>query len=394
MAIGDFVKQYMEEHLDAKFVYHNINHTEQVVQAVEDLGKAAQLGSEEIELLKTAAWFHDIGYCKNWENHEAIGVEIASAYLLEHNYTDEQIATVSRLILATKFPHDVNTLDEKLIADADLSHLASEDFMESCYRLRAEWESIGKAKYETKLDWLKMEAGFVENYNFHSEQAHEHYNKGKLKNLEKVKKQIKKLEKKSPKIETENKKKKKKKEKGDPPLSKGVETMFRAVYRNHINLSAIADNKANIMLSINALMISILVSAMIPMVQNNPNLAVPALVLLGVNVSSMVLAILATRPKITKGTATKEDILSNRSNLLFFGNFHNMKLDEYKWGMGEVMKNSELVYGSMIQDLYYLGLVLNKKYRFLSYCYQVFMWGMITAVLIFAYVLIAQLNAG
>ena len=102
----------------------------------------------------------------------------------------------------------------------------------------------------------------------------------------------------------------------------------------------------------------------------------------------MVFSILSTRPKITEGRFTKEDIREKKTNLLFFGNFHNMPLDDFKWGMDEMMKDKEFLYGSLTKDLFFLGAVLGKKYNLLRKTYNVFMIGMVLTVLAFAYAFI------
>ena len=97
----------------------------------------------------------------------------------------------------------------------------------------------------------------------------------------------------------------------------------------------------------------------------------------------MVFATLSTRPKVTEGIVTKEAIKQRKANLLFFGNFHNMALEDFQWGVNEMLKDHEFLYSSMSRDLYFLGIVLAKKYRYLSICYNLFMFGLITSVLAF-----------
>jgi hypothetical protein len=169
----------------------------------------------------------------------------------------------------------------------------------------------------------------------------------------------------------------------DAEIGRGVETMYRSSYRTHINLSAMADSKANIMLSINAIVISVAIPQLFPRFGEHPEIVVPSILLLGVCVTAMVLAILSTRPKITEGKFTREDIEARRANLLFFGNYYNMKLDDFHWGMMEMIKDRDFLYTSMTKDLYFLGVVLAKKYRYLSYCYAVFMYGIIGALVAF-----------
>ena len=87
---------------------------------------------------------------------------------------------------------------------------------------------------------------------------------------------------------------------------------------------------------------------------------------------------------MTEGKTTSEDVANKTSNLLFFGNFYNMNLDEFHTGMMEMIKDRDFLYSSMTRDLYYLGIVLAKKYRYLRICYGIFMYGLIAAVALFA----------
>jgi hypothetical protein len=95
----------------------------------------------------------------------------------------------------------------------------------------------------------------------------------------------------------------------------------------------------------------------------------------------MVFATLSTRPKVTEGKVTREAIKQRKANLLFFGNFYNMSLDDFQWGVNEMLTDPEFLYSSMSRDLYFLGIVLGKKYRYLSLCYNIFMYGIIISVL-------------
>ena len=164
---------------------------------------------------------------------------------------------------------------------------------------------------------------------------------------------------------------------------RGIETMFRITSKNHLTLSGMADNKANIMISINSIILSVLVSVLFRKLEDYPHLVIPGLILVFVCLTTIVFAVLATRPQVSSGTFSKEDIVNKRTNLLFFGNFHNSQLDDYMWGMKEMMKDADFLYGSMIKDIYFLGLVLGKKYKMLRKSYTVFMYGFIVSILAF-----------
>ena len=163
--------------------------------------------------------------------------------------------------------------------------------------------------------------------------------------------------------------------------TRGIETMFRTTSKNHMELSAIADNKANIMISINSIILSVLVSVLIRKLEEYPHMTVPAVLLTVVCLTTIVFAVLATRPNVTSGKFKHEDIINKKANLLFFGNFHRMNLDDYKWGMTEMLKDADYLYGSMIKDIYFLGAVLGKKYRLLRMSYTIFMFGFVMSIL-------------
>ena len=182
-------------------------------------------------------------------------------------------------------------------------------------------------------------------------------------------------------------KKKKNKLKGDLGTSRGIETMFRTSYRTHLNLSGIADNKANIMISINGIIISILLASVSPRIGELPALILPTAVFLVTCVVSMIYAILAARPRVTSLNVSLEDVRKNKANLLFFGNFVNMSEDDFVVGMHELMGNTDQLYTNMVRDIYSLGGVLNKKYALIRISYTVFMLGLSVGVALFLWVL-------
>ena len=164
---------------------------------------------------------------------------------------------------------------------------------------------------------------------------------------------------------------------------RGVETMFRTTSKNHLELSAMADTKANIMISVNTIILTVVVSVLIRKLYEYPNLVIPTIMLVAVSLTTIVLAILSTRPNISTGTFTHKDVKEKKTNLLFFGNFHKMDLENYNWGMREMMSDADYLYGSMIKDIYFLGVVLGKKYRLLRLCYTTFMIGFVLSIVAF-----------
>ena len=164
---------------------------------------------------------------------------------------------------------------------------------------------------------------------------------------------------------------------------RGIETMFRISASNHMRLSRMADNKAHIMITVNSIILSVVISLLLRKLDTNTFLMVPTFMLLVMSVTTIVFAILATRPATPNGFFTKKDIDEKKVNLLFFGNFYRMPLSDYREGMKKIMKDKEFLYGSLIMDGYAQGVVLGKKYRLLRISYSVFMFGLIISVIAF-----------
>jgi HD superfamily phosphodiesterase len=372
-----FVTDLMESKLSGLYTYHNLNHTVGVVNAVNRLCDEEKVSPSDKKILLIAAWFHDTGYTKGCTNHEDSGVEIATHFLREKEKSEEYIDTVSGLIKATAKGFVPETLLEQIIKDADYYHILDADYVSKCEALRKEWANV-EGKSFTELEWLKENELFLSKiHRFYTPFAMEHWQPLKEKNIKRLQKKIKKMNQNLPKGD-------KAKGKDEKP-ERGIDTLFRVTLGNHTRLSGIADSKANILLSVNAIIISIALSTLIPKLDSpkNVHLVVPTFIMLMSSVITIIFAILSTRPKVTKGVFTKKDIEDKKVNLLFFGNFYKMPLEDYKWAMNEMMKDREYLYNSMIKDLYYLGIVLEKKYRLLRIAYNIFMIGIVISVIAF-----------
>lgn len=170
---------------------------------------------------------------------------------------------------------------------------------------------------------------------------------------------------------------------------RGAQTYFRAIYRNHINLSAIADNKANIMISVNSILISVLITFLSyrNIAETNPAIILPVVIFLVTGISSLIFAVLSARPKVTN--VNRNTGSQPTRGLAFFGNFVQLSSEEFTAAMDEMFRSTTDLYDNMVQDLYHLGKVLDKKYRYLSIAYNIFMVGLIITVALFLITLFA-----
>ncbi|MCL7762479.1 DUF5706 domain-containing protein [Polaribacter sp. Z014] len=385
VAAEKHVFNLLNKELDATYVYHNITHTQNVVAYVIELAENLEVDEVSKENLQLAALFHDTGFIKGATNHEEESVKILTHFLKDKNIEAERVRVISKLILATKMGYKPDNDLERIMMDADCAHLGSKGFEDKLELLRKEWENIENKKFsDTK--WITLNVDFLtQGHRYYTAYALKKWSKGKEKNLSKLLKKQHKVKDDLVKFKQKKEALKIKKNKSEVP-ERGVETMFRVALKNHMTLSNIADTKANILLSVNAIIISLAMSNLIPKLDkpSNSYLIIPTIIFVLFTVVSIVLSILATRPNVTRGKFTKEDVANKKVNLLFFGNFHQMKLPDFEWGIQEMMQDREYLYSSLTKDLYFLGLVLNKKYKILRITYAVFMTGIIVTVIAFA----------
>jgi len=375
---SEYIAKFYDQNIDPKFVYHNLEHTLSVLTAVEKISKKANLTNDELLTVQFAALFHDSGFTEGPANHEERSAITAESYLRENGFDSDFISKVTQCILATKMDSESSDQLSKILQDADMNGLASSIFFEITERLRAERNNT-QPEHISKKKWGKINIEFLKKCSYKTKEAKELYQSKKDENLVAL-------------IKRQKIKKKKSKGKVNTQTistNKSAQTQFKTALRNHIDLSNIADNKANIMISVNALILTLALPFLIDKSIDNPHFLLPTIVMSAVCLSSMIFATLSTRPIKMNGYTSKEQILNNESNLFFFGNYHKMSYEEYKFGVEHILSDSKALDDSITRDLYYLGKSLGKKFSFLRICYNVFMFGISATVLAMLIVYIA-----
>lgn len=377
---GEYVFKLFKNQLSKKLVYHNYRHTFETVNEARDLGELQHLPADELQDLLLAAWFHDTGYVNTYEDHEAESIRFAREWLEQQKHPQERIERVVTCIAATKHEVQPETLLQELLVDADMSNIGKDTFFSTAELLRVEWE-IFRDKSFSDREWAQFQMDFLLSTTFHTYQAQRKY-AGQLGiNIQEQRSRLSK----------EVKKRKKADKKHRETLAqpkRGIETMFRNTYRTHLNLSAIADNKANMMISLNAIILSVVITYLSTKTSvtgaefaQHRSLLIPVGTLLMTALGSVIFAIISAQPEIT--SFKKEKINSRKVNLLFFGNFTNIPLEDFQHGMHNIMRDKKSLYNNMITDIYYLGEVLKRKYNILRISYTIFMVGLVCTVIAF-----------
>jgi predicted metal-dependent HD superfamily phosphohydrolase len=379
---GEYVFKLFKNQLSRKLVYHNYRHTFETVNEARDLGEMQHLPEDELQDLLLAAWFHDTGYVNVYDGHEEESIRFAREWLEQQQHPAPRIERIAECILATKHSLEPTTLLQELLVDADMSNIGKDTFFSTAELLRVEWE-IFKDKSFSDREWAQFQMDFLLSTTFHTYQAQRKY-AGQLGiNIQEQRSRLSK----------EVKKKKKDDKKHQETLAqpkRGIETMFRNTYRTHLDLSAIADNKANMMISLNAIILSVVITYLStktsvsgPEFAQHRSLLIPIGTLLLTALGSVVFAIISAQPEITSFSFKKEKMNSRKVNLLFFGNFTNIPLEDFQHGMHNIMRDKKSLYNNMITDIYYLGEVLKRKYKILRISYTIFMVGLVLTVIAF-----------
>ncbi|HIB46750.1 MAG TPA: HD domain-containing protein [Flavobacteriaceae bacterium] len=379
-AADDFILHLFKEKLPNTFTYHNYTHSKRVYKSINEIIENSEVSDTDATVLRLAALLHDTGYIHTREGHEEESVKIATKFLEEQGVSEEIIEGVKKCIMATKFKDTPNNALEEMIRDADASHFGKDYFKEASEFLRQELKLQGVKEY-TAVEWREENILVLsDKHQYYSDYALKNWQRAKEDNLASLLKDRKKAKKRRKKEEMKAQLKAKYK---DASPERGIQTFYRTALRNHIKLSDIADTKANILLSVNAIIISLVLSNLLSKLDSNPYLVLPSAIFVVSSTVTMVLAVIATRPNVTRGEFTKEDVKNKSVNLTFFGNFHRMELSQYQWAIDELLKDRDYVYSSLTKDLYFLGKVLDRKYRILRWTYTIFVIGIIISIIAF-----------
>ena len=386
--VEDHVSMLFEANPKPKLIFHSFQHTKNIVKRTEEIAAHYKLSEKEMLAVYIAAWFHDTGHLFTGpEDHEEKSVELMRSFMQTQTPDEELIKIISGCIMATKRNKEPVTLLEQIVCDADTYHLGTKDFKKTNKQVRKEVDHDSKNPM-TKVEWDLHTLEFLEKHKYYTSYCIELLSAGKKENIDKLREKtvLSTLKKEDNSLFGLDKKNDAQQDKQSNSLvSKGIQTMLRLASGNHLRLSDMADRKANILISVNAIIISVSISVLFRKFDENPELTYPTIIFISFSVVTIVLAILATRPVISQGKFNKEDITNKKTNLLFFGNFYKASLEDYKWGMSIMMRDPEYLYGSLIKDVYYLGVVLGRKYKLLRIAYNVFMIGIVISVIAFTY---------
>ena len=392
------VTVFYRDHSDPNLFYHNQTLATEVLETTKRIADHYRLDDRSFFIVCTAACFLYTGLHQSPPtDYQGKSAELAETFLQLKAVDSETIAEIKKCLLATGPSQKPETLLEKILCDANSYYLGTNSFRDKIRSLKKEEEALANAKIDGNT-WRTTMINLFKTHRFHTDFCQLLLDQTKAGNL----------------VELQNRQEAKitkgaipvgetlvKNEPGIHPVDwqqpetiiekkkkiravRGSETMFRISSSNNIRISVMADNKAHIMITVNSIIISVIIGLVVKNLAENRYLLIPAIILLGVSVTTIIYAILATRPKMMKGRFTNDQLKRKSVNLLFFGSFYNMTFEEYEEGIQALMCDQQFLYTSLTKDIYWQGKVLGRKYRLLNICYTIFMYGIIVSVLAFA----------
>lgn len=378
-AAAAYVKGQFNAGLSPQYLFHNFSYAEEIVEQVKELATKAGLDQAVQEMLSIAAYFYPLGYTGGYKKVADRSVEALQAW------ADEQ-----KVDLKTEAGDAADWLREA--HDADHASPLPAQILHD-----AAWSWLGRKRFERRADLLQLERDaldgqngdpvkfgeemqeFLLNFNYLTTAGKEAYDIRRRENVSTQQDNNYKIEQKEVKART------------GKNFGRGIDTMYRTAFRNHITLSRIADGKANMMISINTIILSIVITvsgASLSFFEDvffeNPEFLVPIISLLMSSLIAVIFAVFSARPSVTEYQIKKQKLIkSKEASLLYFGNFLKLEKADFIDYMGSMKLDQNALYDDLAKDLYDLGTVLHKKYLLLTISYNTFVGGLALAVMSF-----------
>ncbi len=382
-----YLEPYFNDNLPPIYESRNFAAALKLVQTCDQIGVHTDLQQQDRMKTSLAAWFLYTGFCSDPVNYQKTSAELASGFFEEKGLSPDIIQVIEETILATRYPQQPVTIQSQILCDAETSWMADKSFFQKLDLLRKE-KSISVKKEIEEKSWIAEHIRLFENHTYFIPFSREMFEKKKDKNMLRLKEKLTALDGsqsiiQEPQLVPKTKEKPEAALSGDLKLERGVETLFRNTSRNQIHLIRLADYKANMIISINAIIISVILSFLIIRLDANKYLELPTIILVLTNIVTILIAISATRPRINMDNGSDEELKDVGNNLLFYGNFYKIPFEKFNRDIKKTIIDKEYLYDSLTKDIYHQGMLLVKKFRKINLSYTVFIIGLILSVIAF-----------
>lgn len=380
-------------------LYHDISFTHRMVASVKEIALNEAISQVDTELLIITAWLYSTGYRdaemfkgkKIFSSCIACTQQISKQFLDSINYNSDNTKIIFEILNNTTTNTTPNTILEKVFVDALYMDFARDKGLKYIKKMYQELLLFNDVTI-AKKNWFQYMIELLENHHYITNYGKAELEPKKFLLIKDLKKNYHVLEN----IEriavskelgiSEDELKNLKKNLGNSKKIdiKTIQTVFKTTSNNHYKLNQMVDRKANIMISINAILISLLIGKVIAPTLSGLNIElIPVFIMTLAGGISMFYAILAVKPDATHGEFSEAEIRSKQGNLLFFGNFHNMQYKDYEWAFLQMLNDRDYLFSSMIRDIYFLGQKIKKKHDRLRISLNVFLAGTTLTVITF-----------
>ena len=380
----EYVRDLLAQELDPIYLFHNYSLAEEMEDKVTELAEAAQVDAQDRERLQLAALFYPVGYIGGSDGFADRSATALSDYCKAEGYEPGNAAQWIRSVPAATASDDLPT---RLLHDAAWSWLGRKRYDRRSDLLQLEREAI-EGKQGDPVKYGEEMQDFLLHFNYLTNEGKREYDRRRRKNVSEQQSNNYKIEQKEVKAKT------------GKNFGRGIDTMYRTAFRNHTTLSRIADDKANMMISINTIILSIIIaisgaglSFFEELVFESPEFVAPIVILLMSSLTAVIFAVFSARPKVTEYRIKKRKLLeSKEASLLYFGNFLKIEKADFIKYMARMKMDQDSLYDDLGRDLYDLGAVLHRKYLLLTISYNTFIGGLALSVLTFLTVYIWNLT--
>ena len=162
--IQQHITDKLKRDLSPGLYFHGVQHTDDVLEAAELIAADEKISAEDLFLLKVAVLYHDAGFIKLYTGHEEVSCQLARVELPGFGLSKEEIEIICGIIMATKIPQQPNTQLERIIADADLAYLGTDDYERISNNLFEELKSYFHIK--GRQEWDEMQVSFFNQHHY------------------------------------------------------------------------------------------------------------------------------------------------------------------------------------------------------------------------------------
>lgn len=346
------------------YLTYDWNYTQELIAAAHDLIEAESLDDSTRAEADVLIYFYVIGYNICQDDPLKKSASNAHSFLINRGFDPVLADRIRDSILHLEDFTRTYSLPVAVAQDVLTAFYGRKKLIKKVKKRFDDYNLANKGQLD-EVKWFEDLIGRMITHRYNTNRSKSKRSGRKKKNIGKLRKYIYEL-----------------KQDAALPYNKRAMTMFKTASRNQIDLVNIADKKAGIMITVNAILITILIPLFGSYIIDISRFIVPAIILLITCGISIILATLATKPLSKKAPTTKDFASGNRS-LFYFENFIHLKKDEYKSAVQDLIVRDAPFENAVVTDLYDLGRILGVKYRKLTWCYWVFAIGIGLTILTF-----------